>query len=142
MDRHRTGHCLVHVDLTAPTARIISTELDSGDESGNLIIGWEAADDALAARPVSLLFAAGPDGPWTKIATGLGSRGRYAWRLDGLTLDSVFLRLDANDTAGNVAIYQTPQPVAFARLRPPIGIRTVRLPGSDRRPPPKRLYFP
>ena len=72
----------IGVDLTKPTARIVSAEPGVDAEAGRLIISWQADDLMLAARPVSLLFSQDRGGPWTPIASGMENTGRYAWLLD------------------------------------------------------------
>ena len=61
----------IGVDLTKPTARIVSAQQGVESESGQLIISWQADDKLLAARPISLSFSPTRGGPWTPIAAGL-----------------------------------------------------------------------
>ncbi len=116
----------VAVDLTEPEARILSAQLVTGDRAGELVIDWEAADQMLSARPVSLLFSHTSDGPWTTIASGLENTGRYRWPLDRTLPPRIYLRLEVRDEAGNVAVAQTTQAVTLDLLRPAVRIRNVR----------------
>ena len=116
----------VGVDLTKPTARFISAEQGTGDEAGELDIRWEAADQQLAARPVSLYFSETPSGPWTPVASGLENRGTFKWRLDPRVPDFFYLRLEVRDEAGNLQEIRTGNAVNIERVHPEGHIRDVR----------------
>ncbi len=115
----------IGVDLTKPVCRIVSAE-PSPAHPGQLCIRWEAADMALADRPVSLFYSSSADGPWTPIAVELENTGQYAWAVDGRPPDTVYLRLEVRDAAGNLGIYETREPVSLDLLRPAVRIRDVR----------------
>jgi hypothetical protein len=114
----------IGVDLTRPTCKIIATE--ASPDGAELIVRWEAADDALDPRPVTLLFSESQNGPWTPIVSGLENTGSYGWRLDGRVPERILLRLEVRDEAGNVATFDTPNAVALDRHRPSGRIRGVR----------------
>jgi hypothetical protein len=123
----------VGVDLTKPVGNLISAEQGSGDEAGELVICWEAADERLAPRPISLRMSESPEGPWHTIASGLDNTGRYAWRLDQRTPQRLFLRLEVRDEAGNIRIDDSTEPVTIERIRPQGRIRDVRSAGEASR---------
>jgi len=123
----------VGVDLTKPLGNLISAEQGSGDEACELVICWEAADERLAPRPISLRMSESPDGPWHAIASGLENTGRYAWRLDQRTPQRLFLRLEVRDEAGNIRIDDSTEPVTIERFRPQGRIRDVRSAGEASR---------
>lgn len=123
----------VGVDLTKPVGNLISAEQGSGNEAGELVICWEAADERLAPRPISLRMSESPEGPWHTIASGLENTGRYAWRLDQRTPQRLFLRLEVRDEAGNVRIDDSTEPVTIERFRPQGRIRDVRSAGEASR---------
>ena len=114
----------IGVDTTRPTCRITGTEVSP--DATELVVRWEAFDDVLDPRPVSLLFASSLNGPWTPIASGLENTGSYRWRLGGRVPDRVVLRVEVRDEAGNVGIHDTADPVALDRHRPEGRIRGVR----------------
>jgi hypothetical protein len=116
----------VGVDLTKPLAKLTALDLGAGERAGELAIRWEAGDAMLATRPVSLLFAERPDGPWTTIAAGLDNTGLYNWRFDNRVPDRIFIRLEVRDEAGNVGEFQTGEPISLASNRPVGHLRTVR----------------
>jgi hypothetical protein len=114
----------IGIDTTRPTCRITGTEVSA--DATELVVRWEAFDDVLDPRPVSLLFASSLNGPWTPIASGLENTGSYRWRLDSRVPDRVVLRIEVRDEAGNVGIHDTADPVALDRHRPEGRIRGVR----------------
>ncbi len=116
----------VGVDLTKPTARIVSARQGVDSEAGRLIITWQADDNMLAARPISLLYSQERGGPWMPIASGLENLSRYSWPIDEHTPTRMYLRLEARDEAGNLGIYETPEPVTIDRSPPSVHIRDVR----------------
>ncbi len=115
----------VGVDLTKPVARITGTELGSGQHAGELTIHYEASDAMLAARPVTLSFTDRAGGPYSTIAAGLENTGGYSWRFDNRVPDQVYLRLEVRDEAGNVGMFETPEPISLQPDRPKGHIRTV-----------------
>jgi len=116
----------IGVDLTKPTARIVSAQQGVESEAGQLIISWQADDKMLAARPVSLSFSQARGGPWLPIAAGLENTGRYAWPIDTRTPPKLYLRLEVRDEAGNVGVHETTEPVAIDQSHPTVRIRSVR----------------
>jgi hypothetical protein len=127
------------VDLTKPNVQILSAEPGTGDQAGQLIIRWQAADQMLAAGPVSLSFSESRGGPWTAIASGLENTGEYCSPVDARVPRQIYLRLDVRDEAGNVGTFETPQAVAIDPFRPAARIRGVR-PVVDRARTSSRPY--
>jgi len=126
----------IGVDLTKPTARIVSAQQGVDSEAQSLIISWQADDKMLAARPISLLFRQDPKGPWVSIASGLENTGRYAWPIDSRTPSQLYLRLEVRDEAGNVGVHELAEPVSIDQSRPTARIRDVRpLDDAGSRPP-------
>jgi hypothetical protein len=115
----------IGVDLTKPTARIVSARQGVDSESQSLIISWQADDKMLAARPISLLFRTDPKDAWISLASGLENTGRYAWPIDSRTPPLIYLRLEVRDEAGNVGVDELPDPVSIDQSRPTARIRDV-----------------
>jgi hypothetical protein len=117
---------VIGVDLTEPTAELQPAELGQGHLADHLIIRWSATDENLDARPVGLFYANSPEGPWSTVATAIDNNGQYAWRLLQQVPQQLFLRLEVRDKAGNVAVRQSPAPVALNLPQPTGTLRSVR----------------
>ena len=117
---------VIGVDMTEPTAELQPAELGQGNLADHLIIRWSATDENLDARPVGLFYANNPEGPWSTVATDIDNNGQYAWRLLQQVPERLFLRLEVRDKAGNVAIRQSPAPVALNLPQPTGKLRSVR----------------
>lgn len=117
---------VIGVDMTEPTAELQPAELGQGNLADHLIIRWSVTDENLDARPVGLFYANNPEGPWSTVATDIDNNGQYAWRLLQQIPERLFLRLEVRDKAGNVAIRQSPAPVALNLPQPTGTLRSVR----------------
>lgn len=115
----------VRVDVDPPVARITSAPFGTGADTGKLIIHWEAHDDQLALRPITLDYSSTPDGPWTTIEKGLRNTGSYPWLVPADVPSKVFLRLVVRDEAGNEKVDQTLYPIEIGGLYPRGLIRSV-----------------
>ena len=117
----------IGIDLTRPVGRITRAQQGSGHDGGKLFIDWEASDNReLAARPISLSYSERLGGPWTSMASGLENTGRYVWQLTGNLPQRMYLRLEIHDAAGNMGIYETPEPVALNLSSPAAQLRDLR----------------
>jgi hypothetical protein len=116
----------IGVDLTKPTARIVSARQGVDAEAGQFVISWQADDQMLAARPISLLFSENRGGPWLPIAAGLENTGRYAWPMDNRTPGRIYLRLEVRDEAGNVGWDESSEPLIIDQSHPTVRIRSIR----------------
>ncbi|MAR13410.1 MAG: hypothetical protein CL681_25990 [Blastopirellula sp.] len=116
----------IGVDTTTPQARITSAQYGEGQQTGSLVIRWEAFDAALGELPIKLKYSASPDGPWNTIAAALANTGEFVWKADPNLPAEIFLRLEALDRAGNVAIYQPAEPISVRGLTPQGRIRGFR----------------
>lgn len=116
----------VQVDLQPPAAELLAAELGQGDLAGHLLVRWTASDSNLETRPIALFYSSYPNGPWSTIASGLENSGSYTWRIERHVPGRFFLRLEARDTAGNLATFQNPTPIELARPQPMGRLRAVR----------------
>ncbi len=130
----------VGVDLTRPTCRITQLRQEKLQQVEQLIVTWEAHDEWLAERPISLSYSEHPTGHWLPVATGLENTGRYTWPLDGRVPDRFYLRLEARDQAGNVELHHSPEAVIVPRTASPSRIREVR-PTYETSQGPRRYRF-
>jgi hypothetical protein len=103
----------IGVDLHRPQIELTGTEIGRGDLAGRLILRWEASDDNLEPRPIGLFYSSRPTGPWSTIATSLANTGQYAWQVERHVPPRIYLRVEARDLAGNLAAFQTNEPVTI-----------------------------
>ena len=108
----------IHVDIERPQVKILSALYDRGNESGKMVMEYQASDDFFPERPISLLYSQTPNGPWTNIATGARNNGRYVWSADPSLPPTIYLKIEANDSAGNVGVHQLDLPIDVEGLAP------------------------
>jgi hypothetical protein len=104
----------VQVDLRRPSVELTAIERGQGNLSDHLILHWRATDNNLENRPIGLFYSSRPTGPWSAIATNLENTGEYAWRVERYVPARFYLRAEARDTAGNLAAFQTREPIEFS----------------------------
>jgi len=117
---------IVAVDLQAPRAELLSTELGQGNLADHLQLRWAVEDRNLESRPIGLLYSTNPHGPWSTIATGLENTGSYTWRMQRHMPNQFYVRLEARDMAGNLTTDQTSTPISLSRPQPTGRLRSVR----------------
>jgi hypothetical protein len=94
------------VDSTPPTVTVLSPNggeiLRGGDVSP---ITWQPATDNLGLReaPIRLLYSADNGASWQLIAEGELNDGRFDWNVPEIDGDSLLIRVEAIDSAGNVS---------------------------------------
>jgi hypothetical protein len=104
----------VAVDLKRPTVELTAVERGQGNVADHLILHWRAGDNNLEPHPIAIFYSSQPGGPWSAIATNLENTGEYSWRVERYVPSRFYLRIEAHDTAGNLAAFQTRQPIEFA----------------------------
>ncbi|NOY30211.1 MAG: hypothetical protein GXP28_08530 [Planctomycetes bacterium] len=117
---------IVAVDLQAPRAELLSTELGQGNLADHLLLRWVVEDRNLEPRPIGLFYSTHPNGPWSTIASGLENTGSYTWRLQRHMPNQFYVRLEARDMAGNLATHQSPTLISLSRPQPTGHLRNVR----------------
>lgn len=109
----------VEVDLTKPVVRIGNVDVGRGADFGRLTVNWSASDKNLGRQPITLSYAEQTSGPWTTIAASLESSGRYVWEMPKSgTPYRFFVRVEAQDKAGNVGADLTANPVIVDLAQP------------------------
>lgn len=117
---------VVTVDLEGPAAQLLGTLAGSGQQADQMLIRWMAQDDNLEPKPIGLFYSSHPNGPWSTIAAGMENTGEFAWKIERHVPNRVFLKLEVRDTAGNITVQQTPQPVELNRPQPTGTLRNIR----------------
>jgi hypothetical protein len=118
----------IFADRTAPYVEMFKPEPDAKDPN-ILVLQWRASDTNLTDQPIRIYWSDSPNGEWKSIVNSLdgscANTGRYAWTVpQGLPL-KVFLRITAEDKAGNVGEATTPQPLAVDLHKPVGRIRAI-----------------
>ncbi len=119
----------VDVDLTKPIVHWVNVDVGQGIDSGKLTITWKASDKNFGREPVTLYYAKTASGPWTQIASNVENTGRYIWQMPPGVPYSFFVRVEANDKAGNTGFSDTTKPVLVDLIKPRgkiVGVEPVR----------------
>jgi hypothetical protein len=112
----------VEVDMTPPTATLFAPQPEPAKRD-TLLLTWEASDRNLAVNPISLEWAPKKEGPWAHVGPEiLPNTGRYSWEVPPNIPPNVFLRLSVRDTAGNVSVAQTAEPVLIDFSEPEVHV--------------------
>ncbi|MBX7105135.1 MAG: hypothetical protein K1X57_13725 [Gemmataceae bacterium] len=114
----------VQLDKTAPFVELYKPDADPRD-ANVLMLQWRASDPYLAEQPIHIYWSENPNGDWKSIAsaapgadTGLANAGRFAWALPPNMPLKVYLKITAEDKAGNVGEAVTPQPIVVDLHKP------------------------
>lgn len=94
--------CVVEIDTIKPEVHLHQPTLGSGSEEGTLLITWTARDQNLLGNAIRLYYATKPEGPWEVVVNGYKNEGVYRWSMPPGIGDKVYLRLEAQDRAGNI----------------------------------------
>jgi hypothetical protein len=108
----------IGVDGTLPTVRLGNIAYGKRFDAGKLQIQWQAADDWLGPRPITLLYSPSADGPWNKVAESLENSGEYLWRVEPSVPRRIHLKIEVRDEAGNLAEDKTAEPIELEGLAP------------------------
>jgi hypothetical protein len=112
----------VEVDTVPPEAKLFSPQPDPAKRD-TLLLTWEAFDRNLAVNPISLEWAPKKEGPWAHIgAEMLPNSGRYPWEVPPNIPPTVYLRLSVRDTAGNMSVALTSEPVLIDFSEPEVHV--------------------
>jgi hypothetical protein len=115
----------IEVDTTAPVAKLNPPQPDLTCRDA-LLLTWNASDRNLAPNPITLQYAERPEGIWQTIAKELRNTGRYQWLLSQGIPYKVYLRLLVSDSAGNLGVDQTPEPVLIDLNEPETTIKRIK----------------
>lgn len=116
----------VNVDLSKPVATITNVIYGEGPNVGHLDISWTATDPFLAERPISLYYSSSADGPWRPIAENIANSGKFIWKITPEVPADIFLKVTADDQAGNRGEYVLKRAIANDGLVPKAQIRSLK----------------
>jgi len=115
----------VAVDTTKPVVTITSVVYGEGHRAGELDIAWTAFDPNLAEAPISIYYSSSVAGPWKMVAEGLENTGLYTWRISPDVPADIYLKIVAEDGAGNEGEYILSRPIENDGLVPQAKIKSV-----------------
>jgi len=124
----------IQVDTTRPTVRFLAAQFGTGDETGALVLRYQAEDEYLADRPIKILMGPTAEGPWVTVSAEQPVRDSFLLRGDPSMPPSVFLRIEAVDRAGNIGGHTLDAPVDLEGLVPQgriQGVRAIAPPASS-----------
>jgi hypothetical protein len=113
-----TPSIIVAVDLAPPTVRLLPIRQGAGTRLNEVTIQWNAADQALADKPIALYYSVQPNGPWEPISGWTENTGSYNWTIGNDQQRRLYIRVEARDAAGNIATATSPQPLFFDLSKP------------------------
>jgi hypothetical protein len=108
----------IEVDMTKPTAQLLSARPGMNEDAGTIFVTWTATDRNLGPEPIDLYYSLQKEGPWQPIARGLKNDGAYRWRAPLEVGSTFYIRLMATDRAGNTTVCDSPQPVLLDMSHP------------------------
>jgi hypothetical protein len=115
----------VLVDLTAPVVKILSATVATESDGPKLAVAWTATDKYMGRRPVTLLYAEQPEGPWVPLAANLESVGSCQIKVPSCMPRRFLLRTEATDLAGNIGTDQIHNVVEIDQSQPRVSISKI-----------------
>jgi hypothetical protein len=115
----------VEVDTTKPEVRILAAKPGAEGKLRTVHVQWSAADKNLKDGTISVSYAREASGPWLPVVSGMDNGGQYAWKVPSGVPQRIYLKVEAEDWAGNVGGSVTAKPVVFESPRPPVMIEAV-----------------
>ncbi len=113
----------VKLDTKLPEAELNRPKEDLTQKNA-LLMTWKASDDNLGPNPITIQWAEKPSGPWEFIGQAeMANSGSYSWKVPGNIPPKVYLRLTVRDTAGNIAIAESPEAISIDLSKPDVEIR-------------------
>lgn len=110
------------VDRRAPELELLGVQSASTERGQVVTIRWKAADEHFGERPIRLLWSTSSDGPWDEAMHEIPNDGEVAWQPEAHVPETVYVRLEARDLAGNLRIAESGRPVR---------LQAVTLEGSE-----------
>ncbi len=108
----------VTVDRTPPKAQLLSLDQFAEGLGTTVRVQWSIDDQQLASRPVALSQSTTPNGPWEQVLGWSENTGGHEWQIISLGYESLYIKLDVRDEAGNVASVISTRPLTIDTSRP------------------------
>ncbi|QDT50230.1 Ser-Thr-rich glycosyl-phosphatidyl-inositol-anchored membrane family protein [Symmachiella dynata] len=124
---------VIVVDITPPELRLLPLEQGQGVANNQILIQWDMEDQNLAEEPITLYYGGSAAGPWHPIAGAHRNTGRYLWKVGQGVPSKLYIRIQAQDAAGNTQTASTDYPVLVDLSRPRARIVDIEPDGSGQR---------
>jgi hypothetical protein len=124
----------VQVDETKPVVKVLRVDVGEEQDNGTFTVHYEARDAHLRAKPISVLYSTGKDGPWTELLTDQENNGICRCQTRDLPFE-FYLRVQAIDEAGNKGYDQTAETVKVDTKVPRVQDVDVEAVDPGKRPP-------
>lgn len=121
----------IEVDTQKPVLELLAATPGTGADAGLLQINWVAQDKNFGQEPIALMYASQPIGPWYPMAEKLPNSGSYRWPIAKTAGSRAYIRVQAIDRAGNVAVCDSPTPVLLDGSRPKVKVLSVAPAGKE-----------
>ena len=134
----------LEVDTTFPTAKlgyaqVLATE---GKAGAALFVKWEAKDKNLGEKPIRLLLAESPAGPFIPFGEPLANTGEFRWPVPANIPPKMFLKMEVADSAGNITQVEYATPLLMDPARPKGKVLAVRAAKGTNETPSKAALPP
>lgn len=92
------------VDRRAPELELLGVQSVRSERGQGVTIRWKAADEHFGERPLRLMWATSAEGPWDEAVAEMPNDGEFHWQPAAHIPETVYVRLEARDLAGNLRI--------------------------------------
>ena len=117
---------VVVVDRLPPTVEVLAVQQGQGTSRHAIDIAWNVEDERLAERPIALLYASHPAGPWYPMTTDwIENTGNYRWAGGQQIPQQLYVRVEARDAAGNIGRADSKNPLIVDLARPSARITDI-----------------
>jgi hypothetical protein len=99
------------VDRRAPEMELLGVQSARSTRGQVVTIRWKAADEHFGERPLRLLWSTSAQGPWDEAMNEIPNDGEVAWQPAAHVPETVYVRLEARDMAGNLRIAESGRPI-------------------------------
>jgi len=104
------------VDRRAPELELLSVQSARSSRGQVVTIRWKAADEHFGERPLRLVWSSTAQGPWDEAEGEIPNDGEFAWQPPAHVPETVYIRLEARDLAGNLRIAESNRPVRLTAV--------------------------
>ncbi len=117
---------VVNVDQSVPVAKFLPAYQGRENTTNKILVRWQASDNQLTEKPVSISYSENQDGPWINVSGWVANSGQYVWEIEETVPARIYLKMTVRDEAGNEAVVKTPNSVVVDMSKPTARIVDVQ----------------